>query len=184
MTATALARDCLWRGKPSQLLNLPHIATSLLVIGIIAFGHKLIWSSLESPLAGVLSDSQLAQFRTYFLYAVAAIAISPVFTVLWRMAVLQSISYSLFMERFIERHGVLNRSTNNLELFRVKDIGLRQDFFERVIGLGTIILYTSDTSCPIVQLTGIEDAERALELIRDRVNVERNRKNVREFDVN
>ncbi|MEO0804436.1 MAG: PH domain-containing protein, partial [Cyanobacteria bacterium J06642_2] len=103
---------------------------------------------------------------------------------LWRVAIRHSISYTLFDERFIERHGVLNRSTNHLELFRVKDMGLQQDFFERILGLGTIILYTSDTSCPIVRLTGIEDSERALELFRDRVNVERNRKNVRELDVN
>jgi hypothetical protein len=77
----------------------------------------------------------------------------------------------------------LNRKLDELELFRVKDYSMNQPLFLRLVKLGNLTLVTSDASSPTVAIRAIPDVETVREKLRSAVQSERDRKRVRELDV-
>lgn len=93
-------------------------------------------------------------------------------------------TFTLTNERLRVADGVVSRRYDDLELYRVKDFVLGRTLWERVLGLGTLTLLTSDPTTPRVALRAIPDAVRVLELFRGRVEALRLKRGVREMDVN
>jgi len=87
-------------------------------------------------------------------------------------------------QRIIEEYGILSKTTEELELFRVKDITLHQSFWYRLLGISVIRLVTSDKSSPTHSLTGIVDGKKLREQLRNVVEKRRKDKGVveRDFD--
>ncbi|OEK07366.1 hypothetical protein A8C32_18185 [Flavivirga aquatica] len=85
-------------------------------------------------------------------------------------------------ERIIERKGILSITTNQLELYRVKDIKLEQPLILRLFGLSNIVLITSDATNPLYVLRGIENGTLLSEKLRKATDKRRDIKGVRELD--
>ena len=115
----------------------------------------------------------------YFIACILIIPI-PFAFVKWLQTRFQH--YELTTERLRYSHGVLNRQTEELELYRVKDSTLVQPFFLRLFSLGNIVLDTSDRTTPQFTLYAIADPQAVREKIRDSVEAQRKEKRVREID--
>ena len=102
---------------------------------------------------------------------------------LWRALVTRNTRYELTSQRLKTTRGVFNRITDDVELYRVKDTHFQQTVWQRMVGIGDIVLSTSDTTTPIVTLVDIRDAEHVRERIRTLVEQRRDVKRVRELDV-
>lgn len=85
-------------------------------------------------------------------------------------------------QRIIEETGILSKKTNELELYRVKDIKLLQPFFLRIVGLSNILLETSDRTHPFKQILGVKNGKLLREDLRRCVDKRRDEKGVRETD--
>ncbi len=92
-------------------------------------------------------------------------------------------TYELTTQRLRITRGILNRRLDELELYRVKDYVLEQPLFLRLLGLGNLTLVSSDATTPTVALRAIRDAADVREKLRSAVQIERDRKRVRELDV-
>ena len=114
---------------------------------------------------------------------VSCILIVTIPWALWRALVTKNTSYVLTDQRLKATRGVFNRVTDDLELYRVKDTHFQQTFWQRMAGIGDIVLSTSDTTTPIVVLADIRDAEGVRETVRGLVEKRRDAKRVRELDV-
>lgn len=114
---------------------------------------------------------------------VSCILIVTIPWVLWRALVTRNTRYVLTDQRLKTTLGVFNRVTDDLELYRVKDTHFQQTFWQRMAGIGDIVLSTSDTTTPTVVIADIRDAEGVRERIRGLVERRRDAKRVRELDV-
>ena len=85
-------------------------------------------------------------------------------------------------ERLRVYEGILNQEINEIELYRVKDIKLLKPFWLRVFGLSTILMNTSDRSCPVLEIKAIREGSMIREKLRDQVEILRDKKRVREVD--
>jgi len=105
--------------------------------------------------------------------------------VLWiiRWWLTKTTSYELTSQRLKKAQGILNRKLDELELYRVKDYTLSQPLMLRMLGLGNLVLLTSDATTPEVHLRAVPAVEELREMIRQAVQAERDRKRVRELDV-
>ena len=111
----------IWKGSPSQLLNWWAFASNgvcCLVILAIAFYSKV------TLLAGLC-----------LLLLVHA---------LWRYLDLRCRVYQITSERIIVKSGILSRTTDEMELYRVRDYRLSEPFYLRCFGLCNIELVTDD----------------------------------------
>ena len=128
--------------------------------------------------------SQVANLGVFVWCSLLCWLVVPIFVAIWRYLLVRTLRYELTSQRFRVTSGVLARRTDELELYRVKDSEFSQTLFQRLFGLGTIAMATSDESTPLVSIQSIP-ANRAKELreqIRNLVEDLRDRKRVREID--
>lgn len=104
---------------------------------------------------------------------------------LWiaRWWITKSTTYELTSQRLRIRSGILNRRVDELELYRVKDYAMEQPLLLRLVGLGNLTMITSDATNPHVWMKAIPEVETVREKLRTAVQAERDRKRVRELDV-
>lgn len=124
---------------------------------------------------------------TSFTYYLLCLILTPVFGLgvlmgLWRYLTIRTWKITITSQRMIEEKGVLSKTTNELELFRVKDIRLDQPFFLRLVGLSNLILFTSDRTSKVIKIEGVENGKELREQIRISVDKRRDEKGVVERD--
>ena len=135
--------------------------------------EKDVWSG---------TPSQVVNFGIFVLMGLFFWLVIPLFVILWKWLVIKNTKYELTTERLRIGHGVLNKETDELELYRVRDYRLVQPLFLRLFSLGNIVLQTSDRSHPEVTISAIPDSEDLREKLRVHVEACRTKKNVREVD--
>jgi membrane protein YdbS with pleckstrin-like domain len=115
---------------------------------------------------------------------VAAVAlIIPALMWLWRWWLTKTTVYTLTNERLLVTRGIITRHQDNLELYRVRDYCVKQPILLRMLGLGNLELLTSDTMTPNVLISAVPDVEGVREKLRTSVEAARDRKRVRQMDV-
>lgn len=157
-----------WEGTPSQVINLSYyllMAGVFLVIvaGAVALGSSAVPGSLVT--------------------GIALVALVPLALAVWKWVVVKTTQYELTTQRLRTRRGVFNKHLDELELYRVRDYKLEQPFFLRLFGLYTVILQTSDKSNPTLVLKAIRRGDVLREQMRTYVEEARQRRGVREIDL-
>ena len=94
-------------------------------------------------------------------------------------------TYELTEDRLILHKGIFNKSLDEIELYRVKDVRVEFSLIAQWAGIGTIVLVSSDEttgSVPLI-MRDIEKAPARREKLRELVNAARRLRGVREFDM-
>ena len=99
----------------------------------------------------------------------------------WLIYLKLDVYYVLTNQRLMHRHGILTRHSRRIEVIDIDDISYRQNIVERLVGVGTIEVISSDVSDPLIELAGIDrvrevaqmiDAARRAERIRRGLHIE------------
>ena len=93
-----------------------------------------------------------------------------------------AIRWVLTTERLQIVRGILSRSTEEIELTRVRDVSYAQSLAQRALGIGTITVIGTDASAPSVVLHDVADPEDVKEMIRQAVREQRRRHRVRQVE--
>jgi uncharacterized membrane protein YdbT with pleckstrin-like domain len=152
------AESTVWKGGPSQVLNLPIFAACLLLAG-----------------ACVVAGSNLSGY-------ISLGAIPIILFALWKWLVVRCQTYEITTQRLRIYEGVLNQDIDEIELYRVKDTRILRPFVLRFFGLSNLHLETSDRTHPKPILAAIKDAAGVREQLRKHVEKLRDEKRVREMD--
>jgi len=91
--------------------------------------------------------------------------------------------YTLTNQRLKIRLGVLSKRTDEIELYRVKDVEYKAGLFERIWGIGTIRVISTQKTDQALIIKGIKNAEQIREDIRKQVQLARRRFRTTELDV-
>lgn len=87
-----------------------------------------------------------------------------------------TVRYRLSTYRFFHDTGLLSRTGNRVEVIDIDDVTVTQGPIERMFGIGTIRIESSDKTHPDLTLPGIDDARRVADLIDGTRRAERNRR--------
>ncbi len=96
-----------------------------------------------------------------------------------------AITYEVTEDRLILHKGIFQKSIDEIELYRIKDIRIDFTLINQWAGIGTITLLSSDETTegrPFV-IRDVEQAQARREKLRDLVNAARRARGVREFDM-
>jgi membrane protein YdbS with pleckstrin-like domain len=84
--------------------------------------------------------------------------------------------YYLSNQRFTHVRGLLWRQTDRIEIIDVDDVSFTQGPVERIFGIGTVRISSSDNTHPELALPGIENVQIVSGLIDDARRKERRRR--------
>lgn len=129
------------------------------------------------------TSSQWKNFGLFILCALFCWLIVPIFIALARYLKTKNKVYELTTERLKITEGVFSKVTDTLELYRVKDLEMRQPFLYRFVGIENIQVNTSDVSSPFILVEAIPSTVALADKIRNQVETIRAQKGVREIDV-
>ena len=87
--------------------------------------------------------------------------------------------YRLSEDRFFVERGFLNRHYDELLLYRVRDISLRRTFGQRLFGVGTVTVLSSDRTTPTLVLKNVKNPLFVKELIHKQVEEMKLKRRVR-----
>ncbi len=87
--------------------------------------------------------------------------------------------YSISEDRLFVSTGFLNLRYEEILLYRVRDISLSRSLGQRLFGVGTITVSSSDKSKPVLNIINVKDAEWVKELIHEQVEEMKVRRRVR-----
>jgi uncharacterized membrane protein YdbT with pleckstrin-like domain len=87
--------------------------------------------------------------------------------------------YSLTCEKFTLETGFLSRRTDEVRLYRVRDVSLRRSFGERLLGLGTIAVASSDHTLQDFEIKRVKRSRQVAQALSDLVEDSRRRNFVR-----
>jgi len=148
----------IWKGSPSQLLNWWVFTSNgvycLIILTIMIYNEvtHLIWLSLV-----------------------------PLIYAFWKYLDLKCRIYEITNQRIIVKSGILSRTTDEMELYRVRDYRLSEPFYLRFFGLCNIELVTDDRTDPVLLIPAIKNGSTLLRKVRERV--EYLRRNTRNTDI-
>lgn len=87
--------------------------------------------------------------------------------------------YSMTEDRLYLKTGFLNLKEEEILLYRVQDITLKRSLIQRIFGVGTVCVKSSDISVPHLDLVNIIDAKATKDMISDLVEQAKDRRRMR-----
>jgi uncharacterized membrane protein YdbT with pleckstrin-like domain len=140
------------------------------------------WGTVLLFLAGiVLAILGTANLGLYWL----ALSVVALGILVWRWLENLASKYELTEERLIIRKGIIAKSVDEIELYRIKDVRINFTIINQIAGIGTICISSSDETTRNGDLV-IRDVERAQarrEELRRLVDIARQKRRVREVDM-
>lgn len=131
------------------------------------------------------SPSHWTKSGVYFLgiLLIAAFGLGLIFILITYLNVKYN-RYRLSNQRLVITKGILSRSMETIELYRIKDLQYQASFGQRMVGIGNIYLISSDKSLSKIGLIGFHNSEEKFHQIRSLVEEARINRGVREIDQN
>ncbi|HTD28799.1 MAG TPA: PH domain-containing protein, partial [Xanthomonadaceae bacterium] len=127
----------IWSGTPSQMTHLGLYALCALATLLLLIASVMLRGS------------------SWPWWLPLVLVVVPVFVAARSYLRTSNDRITLTDQRLILRRGILSRTTDYVELYRIKDSHFTQPFTERLLGLGTIRLRTTQDSAPLVELHGM-----------------------------
>ncbi len=90
-------------------------------------------------------------------------------TLVWlgaKMIILKSNLYRVAHDRVEFEHGVFTKTIDNLDMFRIIDLRLHATLLDRLFGIGTIELISSDATNPNFYLAKIKNSRTAYDILK------------------
>lgn len=139
------------------------------------FGGLLLGGALV--LGGLILGVAGGQF--WLRMAGWILALAGVVLAGWSWLQTRTIRYRLTTERLFITTGLIGRRQNEMELFRIKDVAFSQTIGQRMLGLGTVRVISTDDSAPDISITGISEAEKLKDVLREHYRAARRREGMR-----
>jgi membrane protein YdbS with pleckstrin-like domain len=110
------------------------------------------------------------------LFALAVIAVFiPIIST-------KTVRYRITNYRIDFGQGLLSRNIDTLELWHVEDIRLHQSLFDRILGVGTITVYSHDDTTPQLPLHGLPNPEAIFNTLKQRIIAVKRQRGVVKMD--
>jgi len=160
----------IWRGSPSQIVNVFPI-----IFGILAFIALLVVIMYAWEQFG------LANYQ-YATSIASLVLVLPLLYILQKWLAVKYEIHEVTNKRIKIRKSIVNSGMRPAEMFRVKDVEPDIPWYLGMFGLGTVVIYTSDMSDPVIKIRAIKGAQELNDTIEKIAIMERRAQGVTEID--
>lgn len=75
-------------------------------------------------------------------------------------------NYKIIGETLYVQKGLLATKQDRILLYRVLDVEVIRGIMDRVLGTGTVVVYSADATDPTLRLTGVKNPEQVADMIQ------------------
>lgn len=99
------------------------------------------------------------------------------------LLVVKQLRYRISNYRIDYEKGLLGKDIETLELWHVDDIEFHQSFFDRIMGVGRITVFSNDKTTPRLELKGLPNPRPLFESLKQRVIAVKRQRGVIKMDL-
>lgn len=114
-----------------------------------------------------------AWFWSYLFACVLSVAVVGLFWLLGLELRRRGTRYKITNRTIDHEFGVFSKRIETIQMWRVKDIDFYQNVIDRMVGVATITISTSDPNAPNILLRGLPVSRELFEKIKDAAEVAR-----------
>ena len=170
--AAPVAETVVWESVPSLRAMLADITSTLLGAVVLSVVAVWLFDPALSLFAGIgrgqarLVAANRPDIKLAVTVLVVLVVAFKVAKLGWRIAVLRSCHYRVSNQRIVIETGVLSKRIDEVDMRTVEDIEFRQQFLQRLLGIGEIAIVAADKELGRFRLLGVERPREVRELIR------------------
>lgn len=86
---------------------------------------------------------------------------------------LNTTTYTITSQRIMVKTGLIGKDLEEIELLRVNDFSVEQSILERILGIGTLTVFSDDASSPQLLFRKIRKAQSVKDILRQAVRDEK-----------
>jgi len=141
--------DILFAGSPS-LLGMGSSAVKGILVLVLAITLMMVhFEKVVGGLPGLrLSENSLSVLGRYRIVIALGLAFGALAFLAIKILRLKMTYYEITPVRIEWARGLVNRKVDNLDMFRIIDLKLRMTAFDSMVGIGTVVLITTDKTDP------------------------------------
>jgi membrane protein YdbS with pleckstrin-like domain len=148
--------SALWVGRPSVFaLTGAFLKTACFTAVCWAAYHYPVTALVTYLPKVTVSVAVLVQIEAWLDLGALVLALGAVFAFFWRVLSLKSIRYEVTPDRIEWSRGIFDRKVDNIDMFRIIDLKLRRSLIDCLVGIGTVIILTTDESDPQFEFTHV-----------------------------
>lgn len=137
-------------------------------------GLWIVANVLFAALIGWLASAKKWFGLSGVIYTVlGGVAVSALIFVIPVFLRIMSRRYRLTSQRIFIERGILSQTIDQTELIRVDDVRVEKTLLDRVFGVGTVSLLSTDVSDRLMVIEGIDNAEKVAEAVRTNMRAQR-----------
>lgn len=91
---------------------------------------------------------------------------------------LNTTTYTITSQRIMVKTGLIGKDVEEIELLRVRDLSVAQSIMDRMLGIGTLTVFSDDASAPQLLFRKIHDAQTVKDVLRKAVRDEKIANNI------
>ncbi|MDR6412286.1 PH domain-containing protein [Paraburkholderia terricola] len=161
-----LVQGVIFNGTPSQVINLPDFIKGFVAAVIVIASYLYAMTHWPVP---------------WFVPVLALLLIGVGVVVAYLRTAFTEIVIDT--ARITLRQGILSRRVQSIELFRIQDVTSLHPWWQRLFGIGTVIVLTSDSNNPHWRLPGMRGAEQLRDDLNRAAIALRDAKGIREVNM-
>ena len=90
--------------------------------------------------------------------------------------------YSMSDDRIFCEKGLLNMKFEEILLYRVRDISMKITLGQRIFGVGSILLQSSDKTAPVLEIKNVKNPRQVKEMIHQQVEQVKEQRRMRTME--
>jgi len=124
------------------------------------------------------SPSWKAWFWQYCCAWLLAIVVVGLVWVLVLYLVRRATKFRITTASIDTETGVFSRRIETLQLWRIKDIDFQQSFWERILGVARIFVFTKDVTDPVLTIPGLPGSRDLFDSLKEAIETARQSRNL------
>lgn len=148
------------------------------------FRQFLAEDLLIITVTGILTGAAPVLVRHYDHYVALAVVLMTVFmlsVLAIRYAMLVCVRWTVEDEMLCRTSGVLSRNTDYIELYRIVDYQESRTFTQRLLGVKTVTIYSTDKSDAVSDIPGVPADMDLIGMLREKVEECKRERNIYEI---
>ena len=146
-----MAKTMIYEGPSSQWTN---------VSGFVVSGLLGLLGLLFALAASAEPDMQGMRLMGWGMVTVASLAALR----MWYNT--RFLLYRITTDCVEVERGLIGKDIEHVDLFRLRDVKVKIGVFERLAGIGSLVLYSTDETAPRLRIRGIKEPRRVYEALK------------------
>jgi membrane protein YdbS with pleckstrin-like domain len=154
----------LFEASPSIWVLTPSLLKTAVLFAILYF--LAFWPINQMLTHFKLAPQTIAAIEKYRVIIGLSLMTAAVLILFCKIIRLKSIRYRITTDRIEWSRGIVERQIDNIDMFRIIDMRLYRSFSDTLVGIGTVVLITTDKTDPEFKFEKIHGPKQLYDTIK------------------